>query len=160
MIRPVELSDAGSICGIYNPYVADTIITFEKTPVAPEEMAGRIKAITADFPWLVACDDGVVQGYAYASKWRTRTAYRYSVEATVYVERTAFGNGIGTALYSELLAILKGKGLHAVIGVIALPNPASVALHEKMGFRKVGHFPEVGWKFEQWIDVGFWQRLL
>jgi L-amino acid N-acyltransferase YncA len=160
MIRAVELRDAESICAIYNPYVTDTIITFEEAPVLPETMAERIREITTDLPWLVDCDDGFVRGFAYASTWRTRSAYRRSVETTVYLHRDAMRRGIGTRLYTELLGLLRGDGLHAAMGGIALPNDASVALHERLGFQKVAHFREVGLKFGTWIDVGYWQILL
>ncbi len=160
MIRTVELTDADAICKIYNPYVTETIITFEESPVSPEAMVDRIKHITGTLPWLVDCENGVVKGYAYAGKWRSRSAYRYSVEATVYVDQSSQGQGVGTLLYSELLARLRRLGLHAAVGCIALPNEASVALHEKLGFRKVAHFSEVGLKFGKWIDVGYWQIFL
>jgi phosphinothricin acetyltransferase len=123
-------------------------------------MALRIRDVTAGFPWLVACEDGVVKGYAYAALWRPRSAYRYSVETTVYVDRECMGKGIGTRLYTELLRRLPPLGVHSAMGVIALPNDASVALHEKLGFRKAGHFREVGLKFGRWIDVGCWQLIL
>ncbi len=157
MIRGVELTDAYAICAIYNPYVTETIITFEESPVSPRAMTDRIKEITETLPWLVDCEKGVLKGYAYASKWHSRSAYRYSVETTVYVERSSQGKGVGMSLYSELLTLLRRLGLHTAVGSIALPNEASVALHEKLGFRKVAHFSEVGLKFGRWIDVGHWQ---
>jgi L-amino acid N-acyltransferase YncA len=160
MIRPVELTDADAICGIYNSYIAETVITFEESPVSSEAMSARINQITATLPWLVACENGVVKGYAYAGRWHSRSAYRYSVETTVYVDRSSQRKGIGTSLYSELLARLQQLGRHRAMGVIALPNEASVALHEKLGFRKVGHFNELGFKFGKWIDVGYWQKVL
>jgi L-amino acid N-acyltransferase YncA len=160
MIRTARLTDAEEICAIYNHYVNDTVITFEEVPVPPDEMAKRIKEITESLPWLVYSENDAVKGYAYAGKWRTRSAYRHSVEATVYVHRGAVGKGIGTKLYTELLALLRRDGRHAALGCIALPNDASVALHEKLGFRKVAHFREVGLKFGKWIDVGYWQMLL
>jgi len=160
-IRPVTTDDAAAIAAIYNHYVADTIVTFEEQGVTAADMAGRINAIESEgLPWLVAVEDELVVGYAYASKWKGRCAYRFSVESTIYLDRSATGRGIGTALYQGLLAVLRKLDLHAVIGGVALPNAASVALHEKLGFRKVAQFHEVGFKFQRWIDVGYWQLTL
>jgi len=105
-------------------------------------------------------EDGVVTGYAYASAWKTRSAYRFSVESTVYVAADHCGRGIGTRLYRALIAALREQNVHYVTGGIALPNPASVALHERLGFRKNGHFSEVGFKFGRWVDVGYWELIL
>jgi len=129
--------------------------------VTPEEIARRMERVqSACLPWLVAEEDSQVVGYACATPWKTRTAYRFSVEITVYLVPERAGRGIGSALYRNLLAILQARGIHAVIGGIALPNEASVALHEKFGLRKVAHFQEVGFKLNRWIDVGYWQRTL
>jgi phosphinothricin acetyltransferase len=160
MIRGVELTDTHAICAIYNPYVTETIVTFEELPVSPDEMTDRIKEITQTLPWLVDCENGVVRGYAYARKWQARSAYRYSVDTTIYVARAYQRKRVGTLLYSELLAQLRRLGLHTAVGSIALPNDASVTFHEKLGFRKVAHFKQVGLKFGKWIDVGYWQILL
>ncbi|MBM3341847.1 MAG: N-acetyltransferase family protein [Betaproteobacteria bacterium] len=159
-IRVVNETDAAAICAIYNPYVRDTVISFEQAPVSETEMAARIREYTASFPWLVATVNDKVVAYAYASRWRTRAAYDYVLESTVYVDRDYIGRGIAKPLYRALLAELKARGVRAVIGCIALPNAASVALHESCGFVKVGHFPQVGRKFERWVDVGFWQATL
>jgi L-amino acid N-acyltransferase YncA len=102
----------------------------------------------------------VVVGYTYASKWKVRSAYRYSVETTIYLEQGREGQGLGTRLYSELLRILREQGIHAAMGGAALPNEASVALHEKLGFERVATFRQVGFKFQQWVDVAYWQILL
>lgn len=108
----------------------------------------------------MAVRDGDVIGYAYASKWKGRCAYRFAVETSVYVDSSARGAGVGTVLYEALFAALGGRGIHAAIGGIALPNEASIALHERFGMKKVAHFEQVGFKFDRWIDVGYWQRLL
>lgn len=160
MIRPVTLDDAAAIANIYNYYILHTIITFEEEPVSVEEMRGRIADITATHPWLVHEHQGAIDGYAYAAKWKTRHSYRRSVETTVYLDANKLGAGRGTQLYAELLRRLNETELHAAIGGIALPNQGSVALHEKFGFTKVAHFKEVGWKFDTWIDVGYWQLML
>jgi len=161
VIRTVTAGDADAIARIYNHYVANTIITFEEQAVSAGEMAARIAEIAAaSLPWLVAEQDGRIVGYAYASKWKGRCAYRFSTECTVYLDPDCVGMGYGTQLYERLFAALRECGMHAVIGGVALPNPASVALHEKLGMRKVAHFSEVGYKFDRWIDVGYWQATL
>ncbi len=161
MIRSASRADAESIARIYNYYVANTSITFEEQAVSPEEMAERITGVTSSgLPWLVLEQEGRLAGYAYATKWKERAAYRFTVEVTIYLAPGLGGGGLGTKLYEVLLAQLKEKGFHAVIGVIALPNPASVALHEKFGMTKVAHFKEVGFKFGRWIDVGYWEGVL
>ena len=160
-IRPAELRDATAIAAIYNHYVATTCITFETEPVPAEQMGERIAETTASrLPWLVVEEDGAVLGYAYASKWKGRCAYRYSVESTVYLDPARQGKGIGKTLYVALIDALRASSLHAVIGGIALPNAASIALHERLGFEKVAQFREVGFKQGRWIDVGYWQLLL
>ena len=157
-VRPASPADAGLICAIYNHYVATTTITFEEEAVTEPDMAQRIADVeAAGLPWLVAEAGGKVVGYAYATRWRVRPAYRHSVESTVYVDRSFVGQGAGRALYAALLDELRRRGLHLVIGGIALPNEGSVGLHEALGFRKVAHFAEVGLKFGRWIDVGYWQ---
>ena len=160
MIRPCVPSDATTVCAIYNPYVRETVITFEEEPVSESEMAGRIRDVTGDWPWLVAADADAVVGYAYATPWKTRSAYRFAVESTVYVARDALGRGIGSRLYEALIGSLRDRGAHCVIGGVALPNPASVALHERFGFRKLAHFEEVGWKLGRWVDVAYWELIL
>jgi phosphinothricin acetyltransferase len=160
-IRAAESSDSDTLAEIYNHYVLGTVVTFEENPISGAEMEQRIGAVrSSTLPWLVAEKDGRVVGYAYASPWRTRSAYRFSVEVTVYLAEDCARCGIGSMLYGELLSILHGLGAHAVMGGIALPNDASVALHQKFGFKKVAHFQEVGFKFNQWIDVGYWERVL
>jgi phosphinothricin acetyltransferase len=160
MIRDIRPDDAPAICGIYNPYVLNTTITFEEEPVPAEEMRRRIEEFTRAYPWLVEGDGERISGYAYACPWKARSAYRHTVESAIYLRPDAAGRGIGTRLYAALLARLKEQGIRAVIGGIAQPNPASVALHEKLGFEKIGHFRSVGFKFGRWIDVGYWEALL
>jgi L-amino acid N-acyltransferase YncA len=159
VIRAVVASDASGIADIYNHYVSKTVITFEEDEVTDAEMVRRIKEVQSEaLPWLVATHNSTISGYAYATKWRARPAYRFSTEITVYVSPGSGRLGIGLRLYEELLSKLHSGGIHAVIGGIALPNEASVALHEKLGFSKVAHFKEVGFKFNRWVDVGYWQR--
>jgi len=160
MLRAAQPTDAAAIAALYNHYILHTTITFEMAAVTEVEIVGRLAAVQPALPWLVAERDGALVGYAYASPWRTRAAYRQSVETTVYVDRNHGRGGIGSALYAALIAELRSRSMHALIGGIALPNAASVALHEKFGFRKVAHFEQVGRKFDRWLDVGYWELIL
>jgi phosphinothricin acetyltransferase len=157
MIRDATSADAAQIVDIYNHYVLHTIITFEETAVTVQDMSARMVDVQASLPWLVHETDGSIDGYCYATKWRTRAAYRFAVETTVYLRPQLGHRGIGTRLYRELIGRLRALGIHAAIGGIALPNEASVGLHERHGFIQVAQFAEVGWKFSRWIDVGYWQ---
>jgi L-amino acid N-acyltransferase YncA len=160
-IRPVTRDDAAAIARIYNYYVTDTIITFEEEPVSEQEIGNRISEVhAAALPWLVAEQGKELLGYAYANKWKGRRGYRFAVEVTVYLDRERIGRGAGSLLYAELLKQLKAGGIRTAIGGIALPNDASIRVHEKFGFEKVAHFKENGIKFDRWIDVGYWQLLL
>jgi len=161
LIRPASADDAEAIARIYTHYVLNTSISFEERPVSPAEMSDRMQeGIANALPWVVAAQARRIVGYAVAVKWKGRSAYRYSVESSVYVDPELTRCGLGTQLYRSLLATLKDRSIHVVIGGIALPNAASVALHERLGFSKVAHFKEVGYKFGRWIDVGYWQRSL
>lgn len=186
-LRDATADDAAAIAALYAPFVAETTVTFEETPPDATEIARRIADVqTQRLPWLVAeggghatpapaatttahgsapLGDGAptcppLLGYAYATPWRARRGYRFSVEVTVYVAPTAHRRGVGRALYEALFARLTEAGYHAAMAGIALPNPASVALHEAMGMRQVAHFRETGRKFERWVDVGYWERVL
>ena len=160
-VRDATSDDAPQIAEIYNHFIATSTVTFEEAPVSSAEMAHRVSAIQASpLPWLVAERDKQLTGFAYANKWKTRAAYRYSTEVTVYVRDGFGGQGIGSRLYERLFAALKAGGTHAVIGGVALPNDASLRLHEKFGFEKVAHFRQVGFKFDRWIDVTYWQLIL
>lgn len=161
MIRAATESDAQTITDIYNYYIENTVATFEEQPISKSDILERIQKVTGfSLPWLVAEDNGVVIGYAYAGKWNVRSAYRHTVESTVYLSHSSVSKGWGTRLYTTLFGLLRKKSIHVVIGGITLPNPASVALHEKFGMKQVAHFPEVGFKFGKWLDVGYWQREL
>jgi phosphinothricin acetyltransferase len=160
MVRPVQMADVQEICDIYNYYVSNTVATFEVYMVSEEEMVKRIESAPPGLPWLCALDDNGVSGFAYASPWKSRTAYRYALETTVYVRKDKNGRGIGHLLYNELINNTKKLHYHSLVAGIALPNEASVALHEKCGFKKVAHFREIGFKFDRWIDVGYWELLL
>jgi len=158
MIRLATKDDSLEIVKIYNYYISNTIITFEENVIQTDEMRARITSVlNSGLPWLVAEENGRIIGYAYATKWAERSAYKSSVESTVYLERSVTSKGWGSILYKELLKSLRDKKFRVVIGGISLPNIESVGLHEKLGFEKVAQFKEVGYKFNKWIDVGYWQ---
>ena len=158
IIRAATPVDASSMATIYNHYIEHTVVTFEEQAVSAEEISRRVEGVkSASLPWLVAEQGNSVVGYAYAARWHSRSAYRMSVEATVYLDPAVARRGIGSKLYAELLPILQAQRIHVVLGIIALPNEATVALHERFGMRKVAHFAEVGFKFNRWVDVGYWQ---
>ncbi len=161
MLRDATPADAAAIAAIYNHYVLHTIVTFEEEAVTADEIAARIREVQgAGIPWLVWEENGRVLGYTYASKWKSRCSFRYSLETTVYLDKDATGRGLGRKLYTPLIEALRAQKYHALIGGISIPNPGSIALNEKLGFQKIGHFKEVGWKFNQWIDVGYWELIL
>ncbi len=160
-IRPAMEGDVASIANIYNYFITTSTATFEETPVTTSEMAGRIQKVAAkSLPWLVASATTDLVGYAYATPWRQRSAYRFSVETTVYVDPTAQRRGVGRALYTALFSELTDQGFKCAIGGITLPNAPSIALHESLGMRQVAQFQSVGFKFDRWLDVGYWQKLL
>lgn len=158
-VRAATAADAAAIAAVYRPYVTDTVISFETDPPDAGEMARRM-ATEPLLPWLVAERDGDVTGYAYASAHRTRAAYRWGADVSVYLRADERGRGTGRALYSRLFELLRDLGYLAAYAGITLPNPASVGLHESMGFRPVGVYRSVGYKLGGWHDVGWWQLAL
>lgn len=156
-LRSVEVSDAKQISDIYRPYVLETAICFEFDPPTPQEIETRILETTKKFPYLVAESDGQILGYAYGGVYRSRCAYQWTAETTVYIRQNHHRKGIGQALYRELLLQLQAREITNVIAGIALPNEASVRLHECLGFKHVGVFKNVGFKLGKAWDVGFWQ---
>jgi phosphinothricin acetyltransferase len=161
MIRPATGDDAPAVCAIYNHYVTHTIVTFEEQPLAVDVMRAQMAAVLEKrLPWLLVEHDGGIGGYACASPWKSRSGYRFAVETSIYLAPECTGRGYGSRLYESLLEALRERGIHCVIGGASLPNPASVALHEKFGFTKVAHFRENGFKFGRRIDVAYWQLLL
>ena len=154
-IREATVADADRVAEIYAPNVIETSISFELTPPGAEEIAARMSR--PGLPWLVAESSGTVVGYAYAAQFRARAAYQHTAETTVYVDRNQHRSGVGKALTVELLQRLREAGYHKAIAGVTLPNDASVGLHEKLGFHPVGVFHQIGRKFDQWHDVGFWE---
>jgi len=159
-IRDIRRGDAPRVCELYNHYILNSTASFEEEAVPSPEMAKRIDEVTTRFPWYVYEEDGRVLGFAYAGVFKSRSAYRFTAETTVYLDKDAHGRGIGTALYRRLLDSLRDMQLHAAIACIALPNEKSQALHEKLGYKKIAHFEQVGFKFGTWIDLGYWELLL
>jgi L-amino acid N-acyltransferase YncA len=157
-IRACEPEDVKSICEIYNYYVKNTTVTFEENTVDHSEMLKRLETYTKTYPWFVCEVDRNVVGYAYATKWKDRGAYKHSAELTIYLKNTNMGKGYGKALYAVLLDALYSMNCHLVLAGIALPNETSIKLHESFGFRKAAHFSEIGHKFDNWIDVGYWEK--
>lgn len=160
IIRQVETNDAKAITAIYNFYIKNSTITFEEESVSVDEMAARIESISSLYPYFVGEDNGIVVGYAYATQWKARSAYRFSAEVTIYLHHELKGKGIGSALFRALIDEMRKTDLHVLVGGIAQPNEASVALHEKFGFKKIAQFEEIGFKFGKWIDVGYWELKL
>lgn len=161
LIRTVEISDAVQIAEIYNYYIVNSTATFETEPVDAAEIGRRIgEVMDVGYPYLIAEDEGRITGYAYGHQFRARSAYRRTIEVSVYIKDGLGGRGIATLLYKELFGEIAKRDFHAVIAGISLPNDASVRLHERFGMKKAAHLEEVGFKFEKWIDTGYWQLLL
>jgi L-amino acid N-acyltransferase YncA len=159
-VRAATADDAAAIASLYAPYVVGSIVSFETQPPDAAEMARRIAEADGLYPWFVACDGEELLGFAYACAFRTRPAYRFTVETTVYVADGAHRRGIGTLLYRTLLPVLEAQGFAQAIAAITLPNEASVRLHEAHGFSQIGTYERVGFKFREWRSVGLWQRAL
>jgi len=159
-IRLVVEQDANQIAAIYAPFCEQTAVSFENTAPRPEVMAQRIRSLTAQFPWLVLEDSGRIAGYAYASPHRERAAYGWSVDVTVYIAAESRRKGVGRALYTALLPVLALQGYYKAFAGVTLPNPASVGLHEAVGFVPVGVYRGVGYKLGAWHDVAWYQRAL
>ena len=157
-LREARVEDAPAITEIYNHFVLTSIVTFDLEPKSVEAMREGLR--TATLPWLVCTQDDRLVAYSYASSWKSRCAYSRTVESTLYVRPEFARRGIGIRLYRELLARLEQAGVHTVLGGISGPNEPSVAMHEKLGFERIGCMREVGWKFDRWIDVEYWQKIL
>jgi L-amino acid N-acyltransferase YncA len=160
VIRKAELSDAADIAAIYAPYVRDTAITFELDAPSEEEMRRRIGDVLSYSTYIVCEHEKKVLGYAYGAKFRVRAAYQWASETTVYVDQKSHGRGIGPALYTSLMECLRLHGFTVAIGVITLPNSASIALHERMGFKHIGDTRATGYKLGKWHDVGWYELAL
>jgi phosphinothricin acetyltransferase len=159
-IRLAEASDAGQVQAIYAPFCIDSVVSFEETAPSVDEMRQRMSRTLEHLPWLVCVNGQRVLGYAYAGRHRERAAYRWSVEVSAYVAEGERGRGVGKALYAELLRLVRVQGYVNAYAGITLPNPASVRLHEAVGFVPVGVYRSIGYKRGAWHDVGWWQLAL
>ncbi len=160
-LRTAEPRDAAAIAAIYAPYVTGSVVSFETEPPGAEAIAERMAAAGDLYPWIVAEDEaGGLLGYAYASAFRARPAYRFAVESSIYLAEAAHRQGLGRRLYASLIETVTAQGFAQCIGAITLPNAASVRLHEALRFEKVGTYRQVGYKMGGWHDVGLWQRAL
>ena len=159
-IRLALEDDGAAVAAIYRPYVETSVISFETAPPDASEMSRRIADTVADFPWLICEIDGRAAGYAYATRHRVRAAYLWSVDTSVYLDRQCWRCGIGRGLYASLFAILVAQGFYNAYAGITLPNPASVALHQAVGFEPVGVYTRTGFKHGGWHDVAWWQLTL
>ncbi len=159
-IRLAVPSDSNSILSIYSHYITETPITFETEVPAEKEIKKRIENTSQNYPWIVFEVDSAITGYAYASQHRTRAAYQWAVEVSIYLDINSRGKGIGKMLYSTLFKILKAQGFYKAYAGITLPNPASIGVHEYFGFRKIGVYKSVGFKMGKWHDVEWWDLQL
>lgn len=158
MIRKVEIKDAKQIVDIYNYYILNTVITFEEEELTVAEMEKRIEEKTRTNPWIVYEEEGHILGYAYLGTFRERSAFRFTKESSIYLDKDAVGKGIGGKLYAKLIKLAKEYNVNVIVGVITLPNEASIAIHQNFGFERVGSIKEVGFKQNKWWDVDFWQK--
>lgn len=152
-IRNVTTDDAAAIADIYRPFVEATVVTFDETAPDTAEFAARITSNSGTYPWLIADDNGKVAGYAYASQYRSRLAYRWSVDVAIYLHEDFRGQGLGRQLYSALFDELRHLGFYNAYAGITIPNPASLGLHKAMGFEPIGIYKNVGYKLGRWLDV-------
>jgi L-amino acid N-acyltransferase YncA len=160
LIRPATSSDLPAIAAIYDREVETGHATFDLEPRAHELWETWLNSTAPGDHLLVADDEGDVIGYASSSPYRPKGAYRHTRETTIYVDPAAQGRGVGRRMYGDLLDLLVADGVHLALAAIALPNPASVALHRAFGFDEIGAMREVGRKFDRWIDVLWLQKLL
>lgn len=159
-IRVATADDAAGVLAIYAPLVRDTAISFETEPPTVDEMRSRITGTLPNFPWLVAEDAAGVAGYVYAGRYAERAAYRWGATTTVYIRADQRGRGVGRALYTELFTHLRRQGYCMAYAGITQPNAGSVALHESLGFTRIGVFENAGFKHGAWHGVGWWQLVL
>lgn len=160
MIRKVSINDVTAITDIYNYYIRNSVANLEETEVDESFFKDKILKDATRFPWLVYEENHKIIGFAYASEWKARSGYKKSAELTVYLHHNNASKGIGSQLYKAVIDRLKEMDVHVAMGGISLPNEASVRLHEKFGFEKVAHYKEIGYKFNKWVDVGYWQLII
>lgn len=159
-IRHATPADVSAMLEIYRPHVEEMATSFEYICPSEEEFTERLQGHQKTHPWIVAWQDDVCLGYAYATPWKSRAAYRWSAEVTVYVNASVHRTGVGRKLYEHLFELLEKQGICNLIAGITMPNDGSVAFHESLGFVKCAEFADVGYKFEKWHSVGYWERRL
>ncbi|NER84588.1 MAG: N-acetyltransferase [Leptolyngbya sp. SIO1D8] len=157
-IRQIQEADIARITEIYNWYVLNTTITFELEVISPSEMQQRVQGKLKKYDWLVAEIDKSVIGYAYYGAYHSRAAYSHTVELSIYLAQESIGKGCGKSLYRTLIESAKNRDFRELVGIIALPNETSIALHQKLGFEEIGVLKKVGYKFGNYLDVGIWQK--
>lgn len=157
-IREATLEDAAEIAAIYNHYIENTVITFDVETISAEAMLTKIITLQKNYPVLVVTLGQEIAGFAYGSQWKSKTAYKHSAETTIYMHPDHQGKGLGIRLYNAVLSSLPLFEIVNAIACITVPNDASIKLHEKLGFKKIGKFDKVGFKKEKWIDVEYWQK--
>ncbi len=164
VIRQIKPADIQAVTRIYNHYIEHSTSTFEEQLLTEKDMEERIRRITegdsASYPWLVACQGEETIGFAYASPWKERSAYRFACETSIYLHPDHHTRGTGSALYTQLLDQLTELGICTAISIITLQNPGSIRLHKRLGFQKAGQLKRVGFKFDTWLDAGYWQKQL
>lgn len=148
-----KASDAEEILNIYGPYIKNTAITFEYDVPSIEEFQDRIQTITSKYPWIVCRVNGEIAGYAYANQFRTRAAFNWAVESSIYISPNYHGRGIATMLYNKLMNLLSYQGFHHIYAFISMPNESSVALHNKLGFERIGLYENSGFKHGKWYSL-------
>ena len=160
IIRTATGADAADLVSIYGPYVLETAVTYEYEVPSVEEFRGRIENTIKNYPYLVAMEDSIILGYAYASSFHPRAAFRWSAEVTVYIRKEAHGRGIGRMLYEKLEESLKKQNVQTVIALIADPNPESVAFHEKLGYHVAGRLTDCAYKLGQWRGMYYMEKFI
>jgi len=160
MIRSVSLRDAPAIAAIYNEYVEHSVVTFETVPVTEDVMCDRIAELVRVYPYIVYETDGQVIGYSYAHAWKARKAYQQTAETAIFVHPDHKRKGIGYQLVQQLIEECRQRNFHVLIACITATNTASVVMHQKLGYQQVSLYHEVGWKFNQWLDVAEYELIL
>lgn len=159
-IRPITENDLTRCVGIYNYYIENTTITFEEQPLSLEAFSARVRRIEAQYPYLVAEEDGAVVGYAYLDAYNERSAYRYTADLSIYLAHDCLSRGVGGRLLEAIERAGAARGLRNIISIVTEENARSIAFHEKHGYTEVGRMRKVGLKFDRWLDVVFYQKVL
>lgn len=160
LIRAIRRKDTGACLAIYNPYITGSCITFEEVALTDEQFAQRVRDITQHYPFLVAEEDGRILGYAYLSAFHTRSAYRYTADLSIYLDRDCRRQGIGSRLYDAIEQQARAAGIRTIVSLITETNTDSLRFHERHGFRLVGCLEQVGYKFDRWLSVKYYQKIL